>query len=34
MAAIDAERYLDNLPDEIDESTDLPACSVEPAQAP
>ena len=31
MAAIDAERYLDGLPDEIAESTDVAACSIEPA---
>jgi thioredoxin reductase (NADPH) len=32
MAAIDAERYLEGLPDEMVESTDAAACSTEPAQ--
>ena len=31
MAAIDSERYLDNIPDEIDEQTDAAACRAEPA---
>jgi len=31
MAAIDSERYLDNIPDEIDERTDAAACRAEPA---
>jgi thioredoxin reductase (NADPH) len=31
MAAIDAERYLEGVPDAV-ESTDAAACAVEPAQ--
>jgi thioredoxin reductase (NADPH) len=32
MAAIDAERYLDNMP-EVNEQTDIAACAAEPAKA-
>jgi thioredoxin reductase (NADPH) len=32
MAAIDAEHYLDDIPEELDETTDSAACSVLPTQ--
>jgi thioredoxin reductase (NADPH) len=33
MAAIDAEHYLDDIPEELDETTDSGACSLEPTKA-
>ncbi len=33
MAAIDAERYLDDLPEQLDQTTDSAACSLQPAKA-
>jgi hypothetical protein len=33
MAAIDAEHYLDDIPEELDESTDIADCSLEPTKS-